>query len=627
MSMFCYQCQQAAEGRGCTAAGVCGKDIQTACLQDLLTAWCKQIAVARAAYSQKKRYSWLIDQFLLDALYATQANTNFSASDFAQRIFLADKMSLLAEYLGSPAEDDPESEQGGYTYTESDQKRLEEQASAPIDPATPDDIASMVEQARELSLLPRIQTNAVVVGLQELILYGIRGTASNGRYLFSLKDRALAAYDLEIKGMRHRIAERARTKVERDERAALKKQVAEREKQIKDLCEQSREFLDRLFLELSQVDTLTEVDALVESALRVGQCNELAMRLLSQTKEVLFGTWQQVAVHAIPDKIADGNSPFLPTDNGPCILVSGHDLGVLDDLLAQTEGKGVNIYTHGELISAHGYPGLRKYSHLRGHYGTSWYDQQRQFGAFPGAILMTSGCLAEPQGSYFDYIFTIGSTAWPGVKKVEVGEDGKYDFAPLLQAAVDSGGFTYESSGKTSQSKYFLNTGFGAKTAQAMSVRIENAIKVGDLKQFVFIGGCDGSPSDHQRYVDLVESLAADTVILTLGCGKFRFNDAGGKNKAVGSLPRIWDLGQCNDLDALFCVLDVLSKASGYKVNALPIKYYVTWLGQTMIAGLLTLLAMNVKDIVLGPTLPAFITPETAAVLQERFGLSVVPAV
>ena len=412
MSMFCYQCQQTAEGRGCTEAGVCGKDSQTACLQDLLTAWCKQIASTRVTYREKKRHSRLIDNFLLESLYATQTSTNFDAREMARLIFLADRMVQLAEYLCSPAEGDPDVTEDGYVYNEAGQKGLEEQVGAPVDSATPDDIAALVnEQAQAFSLVPRLQTNADIVGLQELILYGIRGAAANGRYLFLLLDRALAASEMDLKGMRHRIAVPARTKEAREERAALKKQVAELEKQIKDSSEQSQEFLDKLFAELALVDTLTDTEALLESAMRVRDCNKQGMELLSRAKWSLFGEKKPTAVNTVPE-------------SGPCILVSGHDMAALAEVLAQTEGKGINVYTHGDLISAHAFPGFQKYRHLKGHYGTNWVDQQRQFDGFPGAILMTSGCLSEPQGSYFDYIFTIGPTAWPEVQKITVGADG-----------------------------------------------------------------------------------------------------------------------------------------------------------------------------------------------------------
>ena len=628
MSMFCYQCQQTAEGRGCTEAGVCGKDSQTACLQDLLTAWCKQIASTRVTYREKKRHSRLIDNFLLESLYATQTSTNFDAREMARLIFLADRMVQLAEYLCSPAEGDPDVTEDGYVYNEAGQKGLEEQVGAPVDSATPDDIAALVnEQAQAFSLVPRLQTNADIVGLQELILYGIRGAAANGRYLFLLLDRALAASEMDLKGMRHRIAVPARTKEAREERAALKKQVAELEKQIKDSSEQSQEFLDKLFAELALVDTLTDTEALLESAMRVGDCNKQGMELLSRAKWSLFGEKKPTAVNTVPE-------------SGPCILVSGHDMAALAEVLAQTEGKGINVYTHGDLISAHAFPGFQKYRHLKGHYGTNWVDQQRQFDGFPGAILMTSGCLSEPQGSYFDYIFTIGPTAWPEVQKITVGADGKYDFEPLIRAAMDSGGFM----NSRSNVKSILNTGFGDEAAKMMASQIETEMDNGNLNRFVFIGGCDGPQADRRYYTDLIKTLSDDTVIITLGCGKFRFNnmlsfnqrpaaekgiDPAGEEDIpvwVGSLPRMWDLGQCSDIDALFRLLETLSKVSGYKVEQLKIKYYVTWFSQTMVAGLLTLLAMGIKNIVLGPTLPAFIIPETAALLSERFGLSVISA-
>ena len=629
MSMFCYQCQQTAEGRGCTAAGVCGKDSQTACLQDLLTAWCKQIASTRVTYREKKRHSCLIDNFLLESLYATQTNTNFDAHDFARLIFLADRMVQLAEYLCSPAVGDPDVSEDGYVYDEAGQKGLEEQVGAPVDSATPEDIAALVEQAQGLSLVPRLQTNAEIVGLQEMILYAIRGAAANGRYLFLLRDRAQAAAELELKGMRHRIAVPARTKEAREERAALKKQVAKLEEQIKASSEQSQEFLDKLFAELALVDSLTDAEALLESAMRVGRCNKLGMELLSRAKCSLFGEKKPTAVNTVPE-------------SGPCILVSGHDMAALAEVLAQTEGKGINVYTHGELISAHAYPGFQKFKHLKGHYGTNWVGQQRQFDGFPGAILMTSGCLSEPQGSYFDYIFTIAPTAWPEVQKIAVGADGKYDFEPLIRAAMDSGGFM--SSRSNASVKSILNTGFGDEAAKVMASQIETEIDNGNLNRFVFIGGCDGPQDDREYYTDLVKTLPGDTVIITLGCAKYRFNkelsfnprpaaergadDVGEEDIPVwvGSLPRMWDLGQCSDVDALSRLLEVLSKVSGYKVGQLKIKYYVTWFSQTMVAGLLTLLAMDIKNIVLGPTLPAFITPEAAALLAERFGLSVISA-
>jgi len=299
---------------------------------------------------------------------------------------------------------------------------------------------------------------------------------------------------------------------------------------------------------------------------------------------------------------------------GKAILVSGHDLKDLEELLRQTEGKGINIYTHGEMLPCHGYPGLKKYKHLVGNYGGAWQDQRREFVDFPGAILMTTNCIQKPQDSYKERIFTSGLVAWPGVRHIS----GR-DFAPVIDAALAAGGFKEDGPDKT------ILVGFGHDAVMKVAGKVIEAVKGGAVKHFFLVGGCDGAKPGRNYYTEFAQAVPKDCIILTLACGKYRFNklDFGD----IGGIPRLLDIGQCNDAYSAIQIASALAKEFGTDVNGLPLSIILSWYEQKAVCILLSLLHLGIKNIRLGPSLPAFVTPVALNVLVEKFNIKPITTV
>jgi hydroxylamine reductase len=293
---------------------------------------------------------------------------------------------------------------------------------------------------------------------------------------------------------------------------------------------------------------------------------------------------------------------------GKAILVSGHDLHDLHQILEQTAGKNINVYTHGEMLPAHAYTKLKAYPHLVGNFGGAWQSQQQEFAEFPGAIVVTSNCLIEPQSSYRQRIFTSGPVGWPGIRHIQEGQ-----FAPVIQAAQALPGF------KDTAPEATITVGFGRHVLLNAAETVVNAVKQGVIKRFFLIGGCDGAVPGRNYYTELAEQTPPNTVIMTLGCGKYRFNkhDFG----TVGGLPRLLDLGQCNDSYVAIEIAKALAGAFNCGVNDLPLSLMVSWFEQKATAVFLSLLALNIQNIHLGPTLPVYLTPNLLAVLQQRFAV------
>jgi len=343
-------------------------------------------------------------------------------------------------------------------------------------------------------------------------------------------------------------------------------------------------------------------DAL-QMALKVGQTNLRVMEMLDGAHTGTFG-------HPTPHRVSC--TPRV----GKAILVSGHDLRDLENVLKQTEGTGINVYTHGEMLPAHGYPGLRKYPHLAGHYGGPWQLQKVEFSQFPGAIVMTSNCLIEPRKSYKCRIFTRQVVGWPGVTHIE-GDD----YLAVIQAAQKAEGFTEEDL-KVRPS--FLTTGFARNTVLSLANVIVDAVKKGSISRFFLIGGCDGSEGERNYFRELALATPKDSVILTLGCGKYRFNRLELGNLPGTEIPRVLDMGQCNDAFSAISVASALAKAFNTDVNGLPLSFAVSWFEQKAVAVLLTLLSLSVKSIRLGPHLPGFASPAILNVLKEQFQVKVI---
>jgi len=387
----------------------------------------------------------------------------------------------------------------------------------------------------------------VVQGLYDLILLGLKGSAAYTHHAF-----VLGYEDERIYGFFH-------------------------------------EKLDALSREVMTVEELTA------HAMDAGKWNVEVMNLLDRANTEVYGHPEPTPVRIHPVK-------------GKAILVSGHDLRDLDLLLQQTEGKGINIYTHGEMLPCHGYPRLKKYPHLAGNYGGAWQDQQKEFAAFPGAILMTTNCIQRPT-NYTDRIFTTGLVAFPGVRHI----DEKKDFTPVIEAALAAPGFEEDGDDKR------ILVGFGHNTVLNAAGKVVKLVKAGKIRHFFLVGGCDGAKSGRNYYTDFTSQAPKDTVILTLACGKFRFNklDFGD----IDGLPRLLDVGQCNDAASALKIALALAEAFGTDVNGLPLSLVLSWYEQKAVCILLSLLSLGIKNIRLGPSLPAFVKPPVLEFLQKTFNI------
>ena len=333
----------------------------------------------------------------------------------------------------------------------------------------------------------------------------------------------------------------------------------------------------------------------VALVLKCGEINLRAMELLDAGNTGVYG-------HPVPTKTP------LGVKKGKAILVSGHDLKDLEEILKQSEGKGIYVYTHGEMLPTHGYPGLKKYAHFYGHYGTAWQNQHKEFPLFPGAIVMTTNCLQRPLDTYKDNIFTTGLVGWPGMTHI-----ADKNFAPAIEKALAMPGFTEDTNGK------YVMVGFARNAVLGVADKVIEAVKNKNLRHFFLVAGCDGAKPGRNYYTEFVEKVPKDCVVLTLACGKFRFFDKDLGD--IGGIPRLLDIGQCNDAYSAIQIAVALSKAFGVGVNDLPLSMVLSWYEQKAVAILLTLLYLGIKNIRLGPSLPAFITPNVLDVLVQNYGI------
>ncbi len=338
-----------------------------------------------------------------------------------------------------------------------------------------------------------------------------------------------------------------------------------------------------------------DLNGWVGLVLKCGEINLRTMELLDAGNTTAFG-------HPVPTKVP------LGAKKGKAILISGHDLKDLAELLKQTEGKGINIYTHGEMLPAHGYPELKKYPHFYGHYGTAWQNQAKEFAEFPGAILMTTNCIQKPRDAYKDNIFTCGLVGWPGAAHIADG-----NFEPVIKKALELPGFAADTEGKS------VMVGFARNAVMNVAGAVIDAVKGKAIRHFFLVAGCDGAKPGRNYYTEFVEKAPKDTVVLTLACGKFRFFDQ--ELGDIGGIPRLLDIGQCNDAYSAIQIAVALANAFNCGVNDLPLSMILSWYEQKAVAILLTLLYLGIKDIRLGPSLPAFITPNVLNVLVENFAI------
>ena len=352
-------------------------------------------------------------------------------------------------------------------------------------------------------------------------------------------------------------------------------------------------------LEATTDDNLS-VEELIRWTMRTGDMSVAVMKKLDEANTTVYD-------NPSPHKVN------VHIKKGPFIIVSGHDLKDLEMLLEQTEGKGINIYTHGEMIPSHGYPGLKKYPHLVGNFGGAWQDQQKEFDNIPGCILMTTNCLMKPRETYKDRIFTTSVVGWDGVKHIAKGKDGKKDFSEIINKALELGGYEED------QEPYEILVGFGHHATLSNAETIVNAVKDGKIRHFFVIGGCDGARPGRSYYTEFAKMVPDDCIILTLACGKYRFNKL--KFGEVAGLPRLLDVGQCNDAYSAVRIATALADAFDTDVNGLPLSLIISWYEQKAVADLLALLSLGIKGIFLGPTLPAFLSPNVLQYLVDTFDL------
>lgn len=406
----------------------------------------------------------------------------------------------------------------------------------------------LIDFGQTISIVQRAATtDADIISLQELLTYGVKGLAAYAHHAQLLGYTDASIY----------------------------------------------EFVHRSFDYLTGPDQ--KASELLALCLEAGKTNLTVMELLDRAHTDTFGHPEPTAVRTTPLR-------------GKAILVSGHDLKSLYELLIQTEGKGINVYTHGEVLPAHGYPGLKKFKHLVGNYGTAWQNQVSEFENFPGPIVMTTNCLKPPADSYLGRLFTMDVVGWDGARKIE-----NYDYSKVIESALACPGFEEDAP------KHEITVGFGRHAVLGVADKVIDAVKQGAIKHFFLIGGCDGAEYARNYFTDFAESVPRDSVILTLGCGKYRFNfeDFGD----IGGIPRLLDVGQCNDAYSAIKIASALAEAFDCGINDLPLSLIISWFEQKAVAVLLTLLYLGVKNIHLGPNLPAFITPAILNQLVEAYGL------
>jgi len=541
MDMFCYQCEQTAKGTGCTKMGVCGKDPETATLQDLLIYTCKAISMYAHRARQIGAADHEMDIFIVEALFSTVTNVNFDPAKLEELLAKGNNLLVKARKLYTDACQSKQTEPEELTdiaqwSLKTDRGGLLRQGSG----------VGIAQWAEELG--------PDVSGLQELVVYGLKGVAAYADHAYLLGQE-----DDDVYGFFH-------------------------------------EALN--FLTGSDGKDLGN---LVAMAMKVGEINLKVMEMLDTANTGAYGHPEPTQVRVTPVK-------------GKCIVVSGHDLKDLEVILKQTQGKGINVYTHGEMLPCLAYPQLKKYKHLVGNYGGAWQDQIREFNEFPGAILMTTNCIQKPKEEYKARIFTTGLVAWPGV--THIADD---DYTSVIEAALAAPGFTEDAEEK------MITIGFAHNAVMSVAGTVIDAVKAGKIRHFFLIGGCDGAKPGRNYFTDLAKAVPDDCVILTLACGKYRFNklDFGD----IGGIPRLLDIGQCNDAYSAVQIAVALAGAFDCGVNDLPLSFVLSWYEQKAVCILLTLLHLGIKNIKLGPTLPAFISPNVLNVLVENFNIAPITTV
>lgn len=541
--MFCYQCEQTANGKGCTRLGVCGKTPEIANLQDLLIYQVKGISCYGKVLSELGHpIEKAVIAFIESVLFTTLTNVNFDAEVHVQLLQESQKIKDSLREKVSASEGSSNLHDSDYCscHTAQAQYRLPSTKSEMLHDAP---IAGIMY---DKSLDPDIRS------LRQTILYGLKG---------------ISAYGHQARELGY--------------------------------CSDQVDSFYITALESLTDDRLT-VEELIRMTMRTGEAAIEVMKVLDEANTSVYGNPSPHTVNVHIRK-------------GPFIIVSGHDLKDLEMLLQQTEGTGINIYTHGEMLPSHGYEGLKKYPHLVGNFGGAWQDQQKQFDGIPGCILMTTNCLMRPRESYKDRIYSTNIVGWEGVKYIPKKPDGTKDFSEIIRHSLELGGFTQD------VEPHEILVGFGHHATLSYADKIVQAVESGKLRHFFLIGGCDGARPGRNYYTDFAQLVPKDCMILTLACGKYRFNkmDFG----EVAGLPRLLDIGQCNDVYSAIRIATALADAFNTDVNGLPLSLIISWYEQKAVADLLALLSLGIRNIYLGPELPAFLSPNVLQYLVDTFHL------
>lgn len=541
--MFCYQCEQTANGKGCTRLGVCGKTPEIANLQDLLIYQVKGISYYGKVLSELGHpIEKAVIAFIESVLFTTLTNVNFDAEVHVQLLQESQKIKDSLREKVSASEGSSNLHDSDYCscHTAQAQYRLPSTKSEMLHDAP---IAGIMY---DKSLDPDIRS------LRQTILYGLKG---------------ISAYGHQARELGY--------------------------------CSDQVDSFYITALESLTDDRLT-VEELIRMTMRTGEAAIEVMKVLDEANTSVYGNPSPHTVNVHIRK-------------GPFIIVSGHDLKDLEMLLQQTEGTGINIYTHGEMLPSHGYEGLKKYPHLVGNFGGAWQDQQKQFDGIPGCILMTTNCLMRPRESYKDRIYSTNVVGWEGVKYIPKKPDGTKDFSEIIRHSLELGGFTQD------VEPHEILVGFGHHATLSYADKIVQAVESGKLRHFFLIGGCDGARPGRNYYTDFAQLVPKDCMILTLACGKYRFNkmDFG----EVAGLPRLLDIGQCNDVYSAIRIATALADAFNTDVNGLPLSLIISWYEQKAVADLLALLSLGIRNIYLGPELPAFLSPNVLQYLVDTFHL------
>lgn len=538
MNMFCYQCQEASKGTGCTIKGVCGKAPQTSGLMDLLIYSVKGIAIVNQSLRKAGAADASASRQILDALFVTITNANFDDAAIKERIIKAlltkEKLVAIAQTKGIEL---PEAGELNFCPTET-----EYEAVAP-----------------QVSILT--EENEDIRSLKEMCLYGLKGIAAYLEHALNLGYEDNDAYEI----------------------------------------------IETALAQISRRDI--SVKELTGVVLNIGEGGVKAMALLDKANTATYGNPEITKVN-------------IGVRNNPGILISGHDLKDLEELLEQTAGKGVDVYTHSEMLPAHYYPAFKKYSHFAGNYGNAWWKQREEFEAFNGVILFTTNCIVPPlaNATYTNRIYTTGSSGLAGATHIPAREGGKpKDFSKLIEHAL-----TCEPPKEIEKGE--IIGGFAHNQVIALADKVVEAVKAGDIKKFVVMAGCDGRMKSRDYYTDFARELPEDNVILTAGCAKYRYNKL--PLGDINGIPRVLDAGQCNDSYSLVLIALALKDAFGLEsVNDLPLVFNIAWYEQKAVIVLLALLSLGVKNIHIGPTLPAFASPNVLKLLIENFGLGTISSV